>query len=130
MSLSGKIALVTGASQGIGRTCALKLAAHGATVVAAARSHPSPLLPDEVSAWIAAGDFAATDELSAVAIAAVQRIAGSSELKSEWNGDKAWQREQQKLLNDVDANLRSALPVLRVWQRMIELQRRAGEIAE
>ena len=38
MSLSGKIALVTGASQGIGRTCALKLAAHGATVVAAARS--------------------------------------------------------------------------------------------
>jgi 3-oxoacyl-[acyl-carrier protein] reductase len=38
MSLSGKIALVTGASQGIGRTCALKLAAHGATVAAAARS--------------------------------------------------------------------------------------------
>ena len=69
-----------------------------AEIVAAARSHPSPLLPDEVSAWIAAGDFAATDELSAVAIAAVQRIAGSSELKSEWNGDKAWQREQQKLI--------------------------------
>jgi len=51
MSLSGKIALVTGASQGIGRTCALKLAAQGATVVAAARSQEKL---DEVVKEIAA----------------------------------------------------------------------------
>ena len=38
MSLNGRVAFITGASQGIGHACALKLAQHGAAVAVAARS--------------------------------------------------------------------------------------------
>jgi 3-oxoacyl-[acyl-carrier protein] reductase len=57
MSLSGKVALVTGASQGIGRTCALRLAKDGATVTVAARNHEK--LNELVNEITAAGGNAA-----------------------------------------------------------------------
>ena len=57
MSLSERVALVTGASQGIGRGCALKLAAHGATVAVAARNQDK--LNELVAEISAAGGKAA-----------------------------------------------------------------------
>ena len=57
MSLSGRVALVTGASQGIGRTCALRLAKDGATVVVAARNQEK--LNELVGEIAAAGGKAA-----------------------------------------------------------------------
>ena len=57
MSLSGHVALVTGASQGIGRTCALRLAKDGATVAVAARNQEK--LNELVSEIITAGGKAA-----------------------------------------------------------------------
>ncbi len=53
MSLSGRVALVTGASQGIGRACAIKLAAQGATVGVVARTQEK--LDELVKEIIAAG---------------------------------------------------------------------------
>jgi len=57
MSLTGRVALVTGASQGIGRTCALRLAKEGATVAVAARNQEK--LNELVAEITAAGGKAA-----------------------------------------------------------------------
>ncbi len=56
MSLSGRVAFVTGASQGIGRACALKLATAGAAVAVAARNQEK--LNDLVNEITAAGGTA------------------------------------------------------------------------
>jgi 3-oxoacyl-[acyl-carrier protein] reductase len=57
MKLKGRVALVTGASQGIGRACALALAREGATVAVAARNREK--LDEVVSAITGAGGSAA-----------------------------------------------------------------------
>lgn len=57
MSLSGRVAFVTGASQGIGRACALKLATAGAAVAVAARNHDK--LNELVNEIVAEGGKAA-----------------------------------------------------------------------
>ena len=57
MPLSSRVALVTGASQGIGRACALKLAQEGATLAVAARNQEK--LNELVAEIMAAGGKAA-----------------------------------------------------------------------
>jgi 3-oxoacyl-[acyl-carrier protein] reductase len=57
MSFSGRVAFVTGASQGIGRACALKLATAGAAVAVAARNQDK--LTELVNEITAAGGKAA-----------------------------------------------------------------------
>ena len=57
MKLEGRVALVTGASQGIGHACALSLARHGAIVALAARSQQKL---DELAHQISAAGGRAT----------------------------------------------------------------------
>ena len=53
MNLEGKIAIVTGASRGIGKAMAMGLAAEGALVVVAARSEESrPMLPGTIHSTV------------------------------------------------------------------------------
>jgi 3-oxoacyl-[acyl-carrier protein] reductase len=72
-NLQGRIALVTGASQGIGRACALALAASGATVALAARNEARLA---EVQAEIeAAGGVAASFALDIADEASIKSAA-------------------------------------------------------
>ena len=63
--LQGRIALVTGASQGIGRACALELAKAGATVALAARNEAK--LAEVAAEIVAAGGQAAAFALDVAA---------------------------------------------------------------
>ncbi|HEV2462564.1 MAG TPA: 3-oxoacyl-[acyl-carrier-protein] reductase [Acidobacteriaceae bacterium] len=69
MSLEGRTALVTGASQGIGRACALKLAKAGARVALAARNQAKL---EEVAAEIRSGG--GTAEIFAIDVAGEESI--------------------------------------------------------
>ena len=69
--LTGQVALVTGASRGIGRAVALQLAAQGATVIAAARgSHAA----DTVAAIVGQGGRAEVLSLDVTDSAALERV--------------------------------------------------------
>jgi 3-oxoacyl-[acyl-carrier protein] reductase len=69
--LGGKVALVTGASRGIGRAIAARLAAQGATVIAAARGDHANACADELRAAGHQADALTLDVTDADAVAAV-----------------------------------------------------------
>jgi 3-oxoacyl-[acyl-carrier protein] reductase len=69
--LNGKVAVVTGASRGIGRGIATLLAARGATVVAAARGDNAAATVDEIRAAGGHAEAAAVDVTDAAAIDAL-----------------------------------------------------------
>ena len=73
-SLSGKIALVTGASRGIGRAIARRLGEQGATVVAAARGDHAKETVQELAA---AGHQAEAVTLDVNDAAAVEKLPGA-----------------------------------------------------
>ena len=75
IDLTGRVALVTGASRGIGRAIAMKLAAQGATVVAAARERNASATVDEITAAGGKAEVASVDVGDAAAIGAL--VAGT-----------------------------------------------------
>ena len=71
LDLSGKVAIVTGASRGIGRAVAVSLAARGARVVAAARGDHAASTVEAIQSAGGRADLVSVDVTDAASVAAM-----------------------------------------------------------
>ena len=71
LDLSGKVAIVTGASRGIGRAVAVSLAARGAQVVAAARGDHAASTVEAIQSAGGRADLVSVDVTDAASVAAM-----------------------------------------------------------
>lgn len=137
IDLSGEVALVTGASSGLGRHFALTLAAHGATVVAAGRRHDR--LADVVAQIVDAGGSATavpidvTDHDSILAgFSAIEAQVGHPTILVNNAGIPDAQRATKMSVELIDqvigTNLRGPYIVACEFARRLMAEKRGGRI--
>ena len=84
-------------------TCTEALAA--AEVVAALAGRAAPDLPEEVQAWVKAHRTKVSNDLKALALRAVDQVAGDSELRELWQESdemESWSDRVQELRGRLD----------------------------
>jgi 3-oxoacyl-[acyl-carrier protein] reductase len=144
LALRGRVALVTGGSQGIGRAIALALAAEGADVVLVARRRdPLESVAEEVAdlgatAHVVAADVATAEGCAAAFAGSVERFTRVDILVN--NAGKGSPKPMLELVDDdwrssIELNLMSAvrlslacvpLMVEQRWGRIIHISSRVG----
>ena len=148
MSVKGKIILVTGASEGIGRAIALKLAEEGACLVVAARTEQKlEALASEIrqrggSALAIRADVTRSDEVGALVektVAAygrldilVNNVGRGLRKPFVATTDEEWDRLVAVNLSSVVFGCRAALPVLERQGKgqIINIASRSGRVGE
>jgi 3-oxoacyl-[acyl-carrier protein] reductase len=141
LGLAGKVALVTAASKGMGKACALALAAEGAKVVMCARTESDlKTAAEEIRAKTKAevlamrADVTRKDDIAALADAALKSFGGIDILVANAGGpprgyfedmtDEQWQGAFDVSLLSVVRLVRAVLPSMKArrWGRILTIQ--------